>query len=93
DSEGTVEQHEPGQLELLSDMDQLRAAFSDGDGSARLVLLVSPHLAVARARAIWVQKQVLDADPELDLKLYVVWNARPVGEPGPMSTNAGRLSK
>ena len=81
DSEGTVEQHEPGQLELLSDMDQLRAAFSDGDGSARLVLLVSPHLAVARGRAIWVQRQVLDTDPELDLKLYVVWNARPVGEP------------
>ncbi|MCI0821289.1 MAG: hypothetical protein J4N31_03020, partial [Chloroflexi bacterium] len=82
DSEGTVEQHEPGQLEILDDVDQLRAAFSDDDGSARLVLLVSPHLAAARGRAIWVQQQILNADPELDLKLYVVWNARPlVGEP------------
>ena len=60
-------------------MDLLRAAFAGGDGSARLVLLVTPELAAARGRAIWVQTQVLDSDPELDLKVYVVWNPSPGG--------------
>ena len=87
DSNGAVEQREPGNLQVLYDVGQLRAAFADGDGSARLVLLVSPGFAAARGRAIWVQTQVLDRHPEIDLKVYVVWNRRSEGGgplPGPV---------
>ena len=81
DSDGTVEQHEPSKLQLLGDVDQLRAAFSEEDGAARLVLLLSPESAPARARAAWVRWQVLDPNPEIDLKVYIVWHSMSGGDP------------
>ena len=52
DGSGRVEQHEPSGVQVLGDVELLRAAFAGGDGSARLVLLVTPELAAARGRAI-----------------------------------------
>ena len=81
DGDGTVHQHEPGKLQVLGDVDELWAAFSEDDGSARLVLLLSPESGAARARSLWVQWQVLDPNPEIDLKVYVVWHSMSSGGP------------
>ena len=81
DGDGTVYQHEPGKLQILGDMDELRAAFSEGDGAARLVLLLSPESGAARARALWVQRHVLDPNPGIDLRVYVVWYSMSGGGP------------
>ena len=75
DGDGTVHQHEPGKLQILGGVDELLAAFSDGDGSARLVLLLSPESVAARERAGWVQRQVLDPNPGIALEVYVVWGS------------------
>ena len=78
DSDGTVHQHEPGDLRVLDDVDELRAAFAEDDGAARLFLLLSPESPAARARARWAQR-TLERNPEIDLNVYVVWASRSGG--------------
>lgn len=51
----------------------VREAFNDAAGHVRLVLLVSPSCGVCLTGAQKVQAEVLEALPEEDIRVLVVW--------------------
>lgn len=60
-------------LEDLRNIHQLRARFNEETGIPRLVLLMSPTCPVCIAGAEWVQKNVLEPNPEAEIRVFAIW--------------------
>jgi hypothetical protein len=62
-----------GEAAKTTAFDQMKAAFNGAKGTTRLVLLTSPTCPACVGGAKWVQEEILDKYPELDLRVYAVW--------------------
>ncbi len=57
----------------LPDIEELRTLFNQDEGKPRLILVFSPTCPTCRASAQWVQQNILEKNPSVDLEVYVVW--------------------
>jgi hypothetical protein len=56
-----------------STFDQLKETFNKDKGTPRLILLTSPTCPACVGGADWVQTEVLEQLPHLNIKVYAVW--------------------
>ncbi len=57
----------------LTSINQLREIFDKDVGATRIILLVSPTCSVCVRGAGWVQKEILEANPDSRIRVYAVW--------------------
>lgn len=62
-----------GAVTELSSLDDLKNTFNADAGRPRTVVLLSPTCPMCVQGGKWIQKNVLDAHNDEDLRVYVVW--------------------
>ena len=78
---------EPG-LRRLSNLEEFQDQFNQDKEASRLVLLLSSGCPSCVAGAEWIQRELLQADPDLQLRIYAVWFATVDASQLPAGTNA-----
>lgn len=62
-----------GEAAKETTFDRVKAAFNRDKGAPRLILLTSPTCPACVGGAKWVQEEILDKFPALNLLVYAIW--------------------